>query len=312
LLPSSTEIVCALGFEKQLVGRSHECDFPASIKRLPVCTEPKFKTEGTSIELHEQVTEIVKDALSVYRVKTEVLEKLKPNYIITQDQCEVCAVSVKDVEQAVCELTSSKPEIVSLNPNSLDDVWNDIKRVGKTLGTEERSNELVAELKQRMERITKKARVLKSRPRIACIEWLEPPMAAGNWMPELIEIAGGISLFGEAGKHSPWMKFRDLIQKDPDIIIVTPCGFNISRTLEEMHLLSGRKEWESLRAVRTGNVFVADGNQYFNRPGPRLVESLEILAEIFHPNAFNFGYEKKGWVRFNVKGAAEFPEISNR
>ena len=299
LIASSTEIVCALGFEGQLVGRSHECDFPPSVKRLPQCTSPKFEVEGTSGEIDQRVKAIVQDALSVYRVDTSILEELQPTHIITQSQCEVCAVSLKDVEEAVCRMTSSRPVIVSLEPNALEDIWADIGRVGSALDASGRSDALIARLKERMADIEEKAGQAQSRPSVACIEWIEPLMAAGNWMPELVEMARGANLFGEAGKHSPWMTWEELADKDPDCILVTPCGFDISRTMREMSLLCGRPEWPSLNAVRTGRVFVADGNQYFNRPGPRVVESLEIMSEILHPELFNFGHEGEGWIRFD-------------
>jgi iron complex transport system substrate-binding protein len=299
LIASATEIVCALGFEQNLVGRSHECDFPEWVTRLPMCTTPKFNVAASSREIDRQVKEIVQEALSVYRVDAALLEQLRPTHIVTQSQCEVCAVSLKDVEEAVCLITSSRPAIVSLEPNSLADVWSDIRRVGQALGAASRAEELVERLQARMNRVTEQIGSL-PRPRVAGIEWIEPLMATGNWMPELIERAGGTNLFGEAGRHSPWMTWEDLATKDPDIIFVAPCGFDIPRTLEEMRLLESKSGWESLSAVRNNRVFVADGNQYFNRPGPRLAESLEILAEILHNGVFNFGYENKGWLRYEV------------
>jgi iron complex transport system substrate-binding protein len=298
LIASATEIVCALGFEGQLVARSHECDYPPAVKRLPQCTSPKFNVEGTSYEIDQRVKAIVQDALSVYRVDSRILEELQPTHIITQSQCEVCAVSLKDVEQAVCELTSSKPMIVSLEPGSLGDVWNDIEKVALALGATARAEELIGSLQGRMDEIVGRARRLEANPTVAYVEWIDPLMAGGNWMPELVEMAGGINLFGEAGKHSPWMTWDELVSKEPDVIFVSPCGFDIDRTLQEMRLLSDRPEWKALNAVRAGRVFVADGNQYFNRPGPRLAESLEILAETLHPALFHFGHEGAGWVRY--------------
>jgi iron complex transport system substrate-binding protein len=297
LIASATETVCALGFESQLVGRSHECDFPASVTRLPVCTGPKFQVAGLSYEIDQRVKAILQEALSVYRVDAQLLEKLQPTHIVTQSQCEVCAVSLKDVEQAVCQFTGFQPVIVSLEPNALADVWADIHRVAQALGAPERAGQVVADLQKRIDHITVKTEAVEIRPAVACIEWIEPLMAAGNWMPELVEMAGGINLFGEAGKHSPWMSWEDLIAKDPDIIFISPCGFDIQRSLEETHLLSTRPEWNALKAVKTNRVFVADGNQYFNRPGPRLVESLEILAEVLHPQLFHFARENEGWIR---------------
>ncbi len=297
LIASATEIVCALGFEQQMVGRSHECDFPASVKSLPVCTSPKFEVEGLSYEIDQRVKAILQEALSVYRVDADLLERLQPTHIVTQSQCEVCAVSLKDVEQAVCQFTSSQPVIVSLEPNALADVWMDIRRVAETLGAPERGDQVVEDLQRRMNEIAEKARTASSRPTVACVEWIDPLMAAGNWMPELVEMAGGVNLFGEAGKHSPWMTWEELVAADPDVIFISPCGFDIARTLQETDLLASKPGWGDLKAVKSGRVFVADGNQYFNRPGPRLVESLEILAERLHPELFRFGHESEGWVK---------------
>jgi iron complex transport system substrate-binding protein len=301
LIASSTEIVCALGFEQQLVGRSHECDYPPSIARLPVCTSPKFPVEGTSREIDDRVKAVLEDALSVYKVDARLLDELQPTHIITQSQCEVCAVSLKDVERAVCEITSTNPVVVSLEPNALTDVWADIRRVGTALQASERADELIRKLEGRMAGIVEKARTIDSRPTVACIEWIDPLMAAGNWMPELVEMAGGKNMFGEAGKHSPWMSWDELLERQPDVIVVMPCGFDIARSLEDMHFMSDRPNWYGLRAVQSNSVFVADGNQYFNRPGPRLAESLEILAEIFHPTQFRFGHEDKGWIRYDAR-----------
>jgi iron complex transport system substrate-binding protein len=296
LIASATEIVCALGFESQMVGRSHECDFPPSIKRLPICTSPKFQVEGLSYEIDQRVRAILQEALSVYRVDAGLLESLRPTHIITQSQCEVCAVSLADVEDAVCQFTGSHPAIVSLEPNELADVWADIRRVARALDVAERGENVVSTLQRRMEEIASRTSKIAARPTVACIEWIEPLMAAGNWMPELVEMAGGVNLFGQAGKHSPWMNWEELVKSDPDIIFISPCGFDIKRTLEETHLLAEKTEWNSLKAVRAGRVFVADGNRYFNRPGPRLAESLEILAELLHPELFRFNHEDDGWI----------------
>lgn len=298
LIASSTEIVHALGFGDQMVGRSHECDFPTQVTELPVCTGPKFRTDGTSYEIDQRVKAILQESLSVYRVDAEKLNELKPTHIITQAQCEVCAVSLKDVEEAACQIITSQPQIISLQPDSLADIFDDVRRIAKGLGVVPVGEMMVDQLKGRMDVVATKARELPNKPRVALVEWIEPMMAGGNWMPELIEMAGGINLFGEAGKHSPWMNWEDLVAAEPDIIVVSPCGFDIKRTMEEMHLISDRKEYAGLKAVKSGNVFVADGNQYFNRPGPRVLESLEMLAEMLHPEEFKFAHEGIGWIRY--------------
>lgn len=295
LLPSATEIVCALGFENQLVGRSHECDFPPSVKRLPALTEPKFNPEGNSAEIDARVKTIVRDALSVYRVDAAKLRELRPDVIVTQSQCEVCAVNQADVDAAVAEWTGIRPRVVSLAPYSLADVFSDMQRVATALGAPERGDKLVHDLQMRCAAIREVASKTSRKPTVACIEWIEPMMAAGNWMPTLVEMAGGTNLFGKAGEHSPWMKFEELRAADPEVIMIAPCGFGIPRASEELHLLQKQAGWAGIRAVRDGRVFLADGNQYFNRPGPRIVESLEILAELIHPATFHFGHEGDGW-----------------
>ncbi|HUY26402.1 MAG TPA: cobalamin-binding protein [Candidatus Binataceae bacterium] len=295
LLPSATEIVCALGFKGELVGRSHECDFPSGVEALPALTEPKFKVEGASAEIDQRVKRIVGDALSVYRVDAAKLRELRPDVIVTQSQCEVCAVSQSDVEAAVAEWLGARPQIVSLAPYALDDIFADLKRVASALEAPERGDALSARLTARMREIAARAATLAARPGFACIEWIDPLMAAGNWMPELVAMAGGENLFGRAGEHSPWMTFEQLCAADPEVIMLAPCGFDIARTLGELPALARDARWSDLRAVQNRRVFVADGNQYFNRPGPRIAESLEILAEILHPEAFNFGHQGTGW-----------------
>jgi iron complex transport system substrate-binding protein len=283
LISSATEIVWALGEFDALVGRSHECDYPEHVKELPVCTRPTISVSGDSREIDSLVKDRLRSALSVYEVFPDVLERLQPTHIITQTQCEVCAVSLKDVEEALAAGLSCSPEVVPLNPNSLSDVWDDMRRVSRALGIVERGESVIEELKARMCAISRRALSDGNRPTVACIEWLEPLMAAGNWVPELVEMAGGVNLFGEAGKHSPWMSWEQLVSADPDVIVIMPCGWDAARTEPEMHWLTDRPEWGRLRAVRNSRVHLTDGNQYFNRPGPRLVESLEILAGILHP-----------------------------
>lgn len=293
LIPSATEIVALLGMTDCLVGRSHECDFPESVKALPICTEPKFNPEGSSAEIHERVTDLLQSALSVYRIKTEVLEQLQPTHILTQAQCEVCAVSLGDVEQAVKELTGIQPQIISLQPNILADIWADIERVAEALGVS--AEEQLAALQQRVKACTQVTQNLEQRPTVACIEWSDPLMAAGNWIPELVELAGGRSLFGIIGQHSPWLQWDQLVETNPEVIIFMPCGYDLQRTRQDAELLSRHPQWSSLKAVQTQHVYITDGNQYFNRPGQRLVDSLEILAEILHPQSFSPLHKGTGW-----------------
>ena len=297
LLPSSTEIIHALGCGERIVGRSHECDYPAGITALPPCTAPKFDTNGTSREIDERVKAVLQDAVSVYSVDTALLDELAPDLVVTQSQCELCAVSLADVQAAVRELVRSRPEVLSLEPNELKDVWRDIASVAKALGVSKSGDELLSDLHERLDAITGRAREIGRRPRAACIEWYDPLMAAGNWVPELVGIAGGEDVLGVAGEHSAWLEWAALEEADPEAVVLMPCGFDIARSRRELAALTGRPEWTRLEAVQRGAVFVTDGNQFFNRPGPRLVESAEILAEILHPDAFSFGHEGAGWER---------------
>ena len=300
LISSATEIIHALGQTPNQVGRSHECDFPPEVATLPVCTKPTIDIHADSREIDRAVKDRVRNALSVYEVFDEVLECLQPTHIITQTQCEVCAVSLRDVERSVASRLASRPKIISLTPNTLADVWDDIRRVAGSLEIVEHGESVVTALQGRMCGISNEARRAGTRPRVACIEWQEPLMAAGNWMPELIEMAGGQNLLGEPGKHSGYLQWTELVTADPDVIVISPCGFDLARTQQEMYWLTQRPEWRRLRAVRGGCVYLADGNQYFNRPGPRLVETLRILAEIVHPQIFGPTFENKAWSRLTL------------
>jgi iron complex transport system substrate-binding protein len=301
LIPSATEIVAILGLTDYLVGRSHECDYPASVRSRPVCTQPKFNPDGTSLEIHNRVTDVLQSALSVYAIKTDVLEELQPTHILTQAQCEVCAVSLGDVELAVDQLTHSQPRIISLQPATLSDVWADIQRVADGLGVDATS--AIANLHQRLNACRALTANIPEgdRPTVACVEWIDPLMAAGNWIPELVSMAGGRSLFGEVGHHSPWLTWEALQAANPDVIVLMPCGFDLQRTQQEAISLAHNPQWSTLKAVQQRRVYATDGNQYFNRSGPRLVESLEVLAEILHPTACSFGYEGMGWEKLSFQ-----------
>ncbi len=295
LLPSITEIVCALGCTDRLVGRSHECDFPSGVERLPVLTEPKLDKEASSRLIDDRVKALVRDGLSVYRVDADTLRELAPTLVLTQDQCEVCAASLADVEAALAAWTAGKPRVLSLDPKLLGDVWGDIARVAEALGVPERGRQVCEELAARVTEVAEQTQRVRPQPTVACIEWIDPLMAAGNWVPELVTLAGGRNLFGESGAHSPWLELEQLVAADPDVIVVLPCGFDVARCRAELPPLAERPEWGELRAVREGRVALTDGNQYLNRPGPRLVESLEILAEILHPDLFPARHRGSAW-----------------
>ena len=282
LLPSSTEIICALGLRRQLVGVSHECDYPADVVGLPILTEPKLDPRGTSGDIDTRVREIVQEGLSVYRLKTETLQRLKPDVIVTQDQCEVCAVSLPEVENAVQCFLTPDVSVVSLRPEKLDDIWTDIRRVAQATDQEKTAQALIRDAKERLQKIAQKTRHL-PRPRVACLEWLDPLMAAGNWIPELVDIAGGEYGLVEAGAHTPTLTWEALAAYQPEVIVITPCGFKIPQSQTDLPQLTAHPDWLSLPAVQHNRVYVADGNAYYNRPGPRIVESAEILAEMLHP-----------------------------
>ena len=298
LLPAATEIVCALGLESSLVGRSHECDHPENVKNLPVCSQANFPDGLSSADIDVKVKEILADALSVYTVKREVIKALSPDVVITQAQCEVCAVSLPEVEQALENYLDKQAHIISLQPNSLDDIFNDIATVANALDVKQAGLSLLEDLNERVDIIRHKLKFLENKPTVACIEWLEPLMISGNWVPELVQIAGGTPILAQAGKHSPYISWDDIRESDPEIILLMPCGFSIERTMREVNILLEQPGFINLKAVKNNRIYMADGNRYFNRPGPRIVDSVEILAEIIHPKQFSFGYEGDGWIKF--------------
>jgi len=300
LLPAATEIVCALGLENSLVGRSHECDYPESVKSLPVCSEANFPDGLSSADIDVKVKDILAEALSVYTVKREVIKELSPDVVITQAQCEVCAVSLPEVEQALENYLDKQAKIISLQPNSLDDIFTDIAAVAKALNVEAEGERLLEDLNERVDIIRHKLKFMENKPTIACIEWLEPMMVSGNWIPELVNIAGGTPILAQAGKHSPYVSWDSIRESDPEIILLMPCGFSIERTMREVNLILEQPGFNELKAVKNNRIYIADGNQYFNRPGPRIVDSVEILAEIIHPKQFAFGYEGEGWIKFSL------------
>lgn len=275
LIASATEIACALGLRDSLVGRSHECDVPVDIVALPALTAAQFDTGLSSRRIDDAVKNLVRDGLAVYSVDQDTLRALAPDVILTQDQCEVCAASLKDVEAAVCDWVGQPVRIVSLRPNCLADIWNDIQRVAATVGRATEGRRLVAELQGRLAGPARGAPLT-----IACIEWIDPLMTAGHWIPELIEAAGARALLADAGGPSPYVTMEALAAADPDLIVVSPCGFDVQRSLTEMRALECQPAWGALRAVRNGCVAVADGNKYFNRPSPAVIDTVDILRDI--------------------------------
>jgi iron complex transport system substrate-binding protein len=298
LLPAATEIVCALGLESQLVGRSHECDYPASVRELPVCSYDRIGANLSSLEIDKQVKQLLTNALSVYEVDSAQIKQLAPDVIITQDQCAACAVSLPEVEQALANELEKSTRVISLQPNSLADIMGNINEVAHALNAVPAADVLLEEMQERIDLIQHKLKFIENKPTVACIEWLEPLMISGNWVPELVTIAGGTPVMAEPGKHSPYVQWEDLRLQDPEIIVVMACGFSIERTLKEIDTLLQLPNFTDLQAIKNNRLYLADGNQYFNRPGPRIVDSIEILAEIIYPKQFIFGYEGEGWIKF--------------
>ncbi len=300
LLPSATEIAVAVGITDGLVGRSHECDFPPFVQALPVCTSTKLEKGLTSRQIDDRVQEIVRQGLSVYAVDAPLLRSLKPDVILTQSQCAVCAVTPANLEEALADWVGTAPILLSLAPDTLDDVWGDLRRVGDAVDARGAANRAIEQLQARLAALRVRGAARATRPTVAAIEWIEPLMAAGNWVPELIDSAGGTALFANPGQHSPWLEWDALVAADPDVIVMMPCGYQIPQTLADLAPLIGRAGWHNLSAVRTGRVFVADGHHFFNRPGPRLVESAQIIAAVLDEGGPDQG---DGWRRLTA-GAA--------
>ncbi|MBE7219133.1 MAG: ABC transporter substrate-binding protein [Caulobacteraceae bacterium] len=302
LLPSATEIAVAVGCGPGvLVGRSHECDFPPWVEALPVVTATKLEKGLGSQAIEDRVQAIVRQGLSVYEVDAPLLRALKPDVILTQSQCAVCAVTPADLEEALAGWIGAPPALLSLAPNTLSDAWDDVRRVGAAVGAAAAAGSVVAGLEARMAALAARMAARALRPTVAAIEWIEPLMAAGNWVPELVEIAGGAPLFAARGQHSPWLAWDELTAADPDVIVLMPCGYRIAQAAAELPLLAARPGWNDLAAVRAGRVYAADGHHFFNRPGPRLAESAEILAEILDDAAGGAPPPEGRWVRLGTR-----------
>jgi iron complex transport system substrate-binding protein len=285
LLPSATEIVCALGAGENLIGISHECDFPEAIRDRLVLTRSRIDATASSGAIDAAVRTVLHDALSIYTVDAERLGGLEPDLIVTQDLCEVCAVSLDDVRAAVARLSRRDDvRIVSLRPTRVEHVLGDLERVAAAIGREASGSALRAALTERMQAIARRAQQVSSRPRVVSLEWIDPLMLGGTWMPELIELAGGTAVGASAGQPAPTVAPSTLTELRPDVVVVKPCGFALDRTLAEVDII----ERSVLSAVGAETrVYVTDGNAFFNRPGPRLVESLEIMAACVHPELFS-------------------------
>lgn len=305
LLASATEMVAALGCLDQMVGRSHECDYPPEVLSLPTVSSPQIMTNTSSAEIDAQIKQRVQagvatedaalTALSIYAIDIEQLQALQPDVIFTQNQCEVCAVSERDVTRAVQYLTGLEPRIVSLSPYRLSDVWEDVLRVGQALHRRTQAEQLVQGYQQRLDAVQTTTSQFGFLPRVTILEWLDPLMGSGNWTPELVAYAGGENVFGEVGQHSPWISWEELQTADPDVLVLAPCGYGIERTLEDLSILQRHPIWQTLQAVRNNRVYAIDGNQYLNRSGPRLVESAELLGKVLWGKQLAITVDDGGW-----------------
>lgn len=282
LLPSATEIVCQLGLRDQLVGVSHECDYPTSVINLPKVTKTLIPHDASSLEIDALVRERLKTERALYTLNMPMLESLSPDLIVTQALCDVCAVAESEVQQAACSLTSS-PKVINLEPVCLEDVMQCIRLVGNATNCSERAEQEITNLTSRVQAVATRSQCISSRPTVMLLEWIDPPFCAGHWSPELVNLAGGREVIGSSSQRSQTTAWESIVAADPEVLFIACCGFGIERTLEDLPILQAYPEWKSMKCVQTGKVFVVDGSAYFSRPGPRLVDSLEILAHALHP-----------------------------
>lgn len=302
LLPSATEILCRLGLQENLVAVSHECDFPEGLSHLPRITRPNIDPHQKGQKIHNDLISLIQKSLSIYTVDTEKLRTLAPDLIVTQDQCQVCAVSLEDVEKALCQISQASTQICSLSPHCLDDIHRDFLRVGTATNKLFEAKDLITEFWIRLNAVNSKVGTdLPGRPRVLCLEWLEPLMVGGGWIPELVKLAGGEPLILSKPEKFKTLAWTEIQQANPDYIAIFPCGYSIPKTIEEIRTSKElRENLRHLRAFKQGAVFIFDGNQYFNRPGPRIPDSCEILASTLFPQKFPSTFEKhqgKSFVR---------------
>lgn len=281
LLPSATDIVCSLGLRDQLVGRTHECDWPPGIEAVPAMTRDELATHAmSSREIHEAVGGSVHSGSSIYGLDTDALRDAEPDLILTQELCEVCAVSYTDVCRAA-RLLDGDVQIVSLEPHTIGDILEHVRLVGELAGADAAAAAVVADARARLDALRDATRGAEL-PHVVCIEWLDPIFAGGHWVPEQVEIAGGREMVGVAGEHSRQVAWDDVVRSAPEVLVLLPCGMPIERTLAELDAMTSRPGWDGLPAVRDGRVWAVDASSYFNRPGPRVVRGAEILHAIVH------------------------------
>ncbi|MEX2316195.1 MAG: cobalamin-binding protein [Pirellulales bacterium] len=284
LFPAATELVCQLGLDRQLVGVSHECDWPESVRALPKVTTSCVPPAATSREIDGLVRQQLQSSSSLYALDRPLLDELRPDLIVSQSLCGVCAVAESDVRAAASTLPT-QPLIVNLSPTHLSDVYDSLRQIGAAAGCVERAESEIADLQVRVDAVGERsARIdLIARPRVVLLEWIDPPFTSGHWTPELVRLAGGREMIGAEGQRSRSVPWNEVIAAQPDVLIIACCGFDIARTLDDLPILRGYPGWNELPCVTSKRVYVFDGSAYFNRPGPRLVDALEILAHTLHP-----------------------------
>lgn len=284
LLPSATEIICSIGLRRQLVGVSHECDFPASVRGLPTVTQTLIDSSLASAEIDQQVRTRLHGERALYSLRTKVLARLQPDLIVSQALCDVCAVAGAEVEAAANALPRPA-RVVNLEPASLEDVFDALALVGEAAGCSQQAQAAVAKLRLRVDAVRRRTQAIPAakRPRVAVLEWLHPLFNAGHWTPQLVEFAGGLDCLGNPFAPSTSIHWRQLANSRAEVIVIALCGFDVRRSLQDLTLLRDDPSWQALPATQTGRVYVADGNAYFSRSGPRLVDSLEMLAHALHP-----------------------------
>lgn len=293
LLASGTEIVCALGCAELLVGRSHECDNPTWVQSLPGLSEPAFDVTVSSKAIDAEVNRRIRAGEPLYLLKNAKIAELAPDLIITQAHCEVCAVSPGDLERSGW-LVSGASQVMALTAGSLDGVFEGMQRVADALGIAEKGQELVAAERQRLAAVTARC-TRKPAPTVVLLEWTDPVFAMGNWGPELVEAANGRLLIGNMGEHSRAIPWEQVLDADPEVLVIAPCGYGLERSLAERKVLEAMPGWSSLQAVKVGKVAYADGNLYFNRSGMTVVRTAEILAEMLHSEVFGERSEGVAW-----------------
>ena len=282
LLPSATEIVCGLGLGDQLVAVTHECDFPAFVRDLPKATRTLVPKDAPSAEIDRLVRERLQGQRALYSLDLPTLEELRPDLIVTQALCDVCAVAEEEVHEAACRLPG-RPQVVNLEPETLPQVLDAIRQVAQAAGMAARGEDAVRALEARVQAVAARSAAVRQRPRATLLEWLIPPFSCGHWNPELVRLAGGEETLGQEGQRSRTLSWDEVAAAQPEVVFVACCGFDLARTLADVDALRSVPAWRDLAAVRAGRVFVTDGSQYFSRPGPRIVDSLEILAHALHP-----------------------------